>query len=130
MRHRLLNNAPADAHAAHQTPITVDLAVLLANRLRNENEIPKLVTTCSNRHHAPSNPLIRLTPPHATSQKPAPNCSSWASGHCPGRPRAPRNFFAPARHGGDRYSDLIVTKSIPGAPPASPGSLTRPPSRR
>ena len=33
MRHRLLNDAPADAHAAHQAPIAVNLPVLLANRM-------------------------------------------------------------------------------------------------
>src|SRR5215813_799177 len=42
-----------------------------------KKEIPKVVTTCSNRHHAPSNTLIGLAPHHAKSQKPAPNCSSW-----------------------------------------------------
>src|SRR5262245_47832097 len=48
------------------------------NHLRAEKEIPKVGTTCANRHHAPSNPLIGLARHHAKSQKPAPNCSSWA----------------------------------------------------
>src|SRR5262245_52715487 len=54
------------------------------NHLRAEKDIPKVGTTCANRHHAPSNPLIGLARHHAKSQKPAPNCSSWASK----RPRA------------------------------------------
>ena len=33
MRHRLLNDTPPDAHAAHQPPIAVNLPVLLANRV-------------------------------------------------------------------------------------------------
>jgi hypothetical protein len=33
MRHRLLDDAPPDAHAAHQTPVAVNLPVLLANRV-------------------------------------------------------------------------------------------------
>src|SRR5437762_12490766 len=33
MRHRLLNNATTDTHTANQTPITVDLPVLPANRV-------------------------------------------------------------------------------------------------
>jgi len=33
LRHRLLNDATTDAHAAHQPPVTMDLAVLLARRV-------------------------------------------------------------------------------------------------
>ena len=33
MRHRLLDDAPPDTHAAHQAPIAVDFPVLLANRV-------------------------------------------------------------------------------------------------
>jgi hypothetical protein len=33
LRHRLLNDAPPDAHAPHQPPVAVDLPVLLANRV-------------------------------------------------------------------------------------------------
>ncbi|MBA0083596.1 MAG: hypothetical protein HRJ53_01230, partial [Acidobacteria bacterium Pan2503] len=32
LRHRLLNDASANPNAAHQTPIAMNLAVLLANR--------------------------------------------------------------------------------------------------
>src|SRR5216684_5737503 len=43
MRHRLLDDASPDAHAAHQAPIAVNLPVLLANRVAQV--------------HAPSEPL-------------------------------------------------------------------------
>jgi hypothetical protein len=33
MRHRLLNDAPANAHAANKAPIAMNLPVLLANRM-------------------------------------------------------------------------------------------------
>jgi hypothetical protein len=33
MRHRLLNDATPNPHAAHQTPIAMNLAVLLASRV-------------------------------------------------------------------------------------------------
>jgi hypothetical protein len=33
MRNRLLNDTTSDAHAAHQAPIAMNLAVLLANRV-------------------------------------------------------------------------------------------------
>src|SRR5262245_23326383 len=53
----------------------VDLAVLLwrrymcpHNHLRREKKIAKVVTTCPNHVRAPSNPLIRLTPPYAKSK--------------------------------------------------------------
>src|SRR6266851_2813777 len=91
MRHRLLDDAPPDAHTAHQTPIAVNLPVLLANRVAQvhapsepppqRKKIPKVVTTRSNHPRAPSNPLIRLAPPRAKSQKPPPNCASWARLH-------------------------------------------------
>src|SRR5713101_6571934 len=89
MRHRLLDDAPPDAHAAHQAPIAVNLPVLLANRVAQvhapsdpppkRKKIPKVVTTRSNHPRAPPNPLIRLAPPRAKSQKPPPNCASWAN---------------------------------------------------
>jgi hypothetical protein len=70
MRHRLLNHTPADAHAAHQAPITVDLAVLLANHVAQVHapseprprpkKIPKVVTTRSNRLRMHANTLIGL----------------------------------------------------------------------
>ncbi len=89
MRHRLLDDAPPDTHAAHQAPIAVDFPVLLANRVAQvhapsepppqQKKIPKVVTTRSNHPRASSNPLIRLAPPRAKSQKIPPNCASWVS---------------------------------------------------
>src|SRR5260221_6766507 len=87
MRHRLLDDTTPDTNAAHQTPIAVNLPVLLANRVAQvhapsepppqRKKIPKVVTTRSNHPPAPSNPLIRLAPSRAKSQKPPPNCASW-----------------------------------------------------
>src|SRR5260370_33928218 len=89
MRHRLLDDTTPDTNAAHQTPIAVNLPVLLANRVPqvhapsapppHRKKIPKVVTTRSNHPPAPSNPLIRLAPSRAKSQKPPPNCASWAT---------------------------------------------------
>src|SRR5262245_60423492 len=65
MRHRLPNNAPADAHAAHQTPITVDLAGLLANRVAQlhapSQSPPKRKRNTQGRHYM-------LKPPSHTGQ--------------------------------------------------------------
>src|SRR5580700_10110948 len=41
MCHRLLNDTPPDAHAAHQTPIAVDFTVLLANRMAQVHAPPE-----------------------------------------------------------------------------------------
>src|SRR6267154_5635145 len=89
MRHRLLDDTTPDTNAAHQTPIAVNLPVLLANRVAQvhapsepppqRKKIPKVVTTRSNHPPAPSNPLIRLAPSRAKSQKPPPNCASWVN---------------------------------------------------
>ena len=89
MRHRLLNDATPDANAPHQTPITVDLPILLANRMAQvhapsepgsqRKKIPKVVTTRSNWLRAPANLLIQLGPPHAKLLKLASNCASWAN---------------------------------------------------
>ncbi len=76
LRHRLLNDAPPDAHAPHQTPIAVDLAVLPASRvaqvhapIRNHSsaakEIPKVVTTRAKspfRAVQPLDPTLRHLP--------------------------------------------------------------------
>src|SRR5262249_58496318 len=88
MRHRLLDDASPDAHAAYQAPIAMNLSVLLANRVAQVHapseprpqpkKIPKVVTTRSNHPRAPSNPLILLASPPAKPQKPPPNCASWA----------------------------------------------------
>ena len=88
MRYGLLNDAAPDANAPHQTPIAVDLPILLANRMAQVHapsqprppgkKIPKVVTTRSNRPRKPSNQLIRFTPPPAKSQKRSPSCASWA----------------------------------------------------
>ena len=87
------DHAPAadtapDAHAAHQTPIAVDLPILLANRMAQvhapsepcpqRKKIPKVVTTCQNQPLALPKPLIRLTPLLVEPQKPTPHCASWA----------------------------------------------------
>ncbi len=88
LRHRLLDNPPADAYAAHQTPITADLPVLLANRMAQIHapskpapplkKMPKVGTTRSIQPREPSNQLIRFMPNSAKSQKPPPSCASWA----------------------------------------------------
>ena len=69
LRHRLLDHAPADAHAAHQAPVAVNLPVLLANRVAQVHapsqpppapkKIPKVGTTRPNQplaHHQPLDP--------------------------------------------------------------------------
>src|SRR5438105_2150093 len=90
MRHRLLDDAPPNPHAAHQAPIAVNLSILLANRVAQVHapsepppqpkKIPKVVTTRSNHPRASSNPLIRLASSPAKLQKQPPNCASWAKG--------------------------------------------------
>ena len=77
MRNRLLDHPPTDTNASYKAPITVDLAVLLANRVAQVHapsepcpqtkKIPKVVTTRSNRLRAPANRLIALTPPQRKS---------------------------------------------------------------
>src|SRR5439155_24194270 len=94
MRHRLLDDAPPNPHAAHQAPIAVNLSILLANRVAQVHapsepppqpkKIPKVVTTRSNHPRASSNPLIRLASPPAKLQKQPPNCASWVRS-CPCR---------------------------------------------
>src|SRR5271169_6904915 len=60
LRYRLLNDPPPDADAAHQTPVTMDLAVFLAGRVAQihctrsqptspQKKTPKVGTTCPNR---------------------------------------------------------------------------------
>src|SRR5258707_9512771 len=88
MRHRLLDDPTPDTNAAHQAPVAVNLPVLLANRVAQvhapskpppqRKKIPEVVTTRSNHPPKPSKPLIRLAPCRAKSQKPSPNCASWA----------------------------------------------------
>src|SRR5262245_14717966 len=95
MRHRLLDDASPDAHAAYQAPIAMNLSVLLANRVAQVHapseprpqpkKIPKVVTTRSNHPRAPSNPLILVASPPAKPQKPPPNCASWANFRAQGR---------------------------------------------
>src|SRR5262249_42601906 len=106
MRHRLLDDASPDAHAAYQAPIAMNLSVLLANRVAQVHapseprpqpkKIPKVVTTRSNHPRAPSNPLILLASPPAKPQKPPPNCASWAS--CASQAPVPRARRAQASH--------------------------------
>src|SRR5262249_48176423 len=89
MRHGLLNDPPSNAHTAHQTPIAVDLAVLLANRVaqihapsqppKSQKKIPKVGTTHPNHCQTLRNPLIGFTSAHRKMSKPTPNCASWAS---------------------------------------------------
>src|ERR1700756_2956217 len=79
LRHCLLNDAPPDTNAANQAPITVNLAILPANRVAQihapsqleppQKKIPKVVTTGLNRPFATTNPLIRLTPVLVKSPK-------------------------------------------------------------
>jgi hypothetical protein len=74
MRHRLLDDAPPDAHATHQAPIAVNLTVLLANRVAQvhapsqppprRKKIPKVVTLKS-----PSRTVQPLDPTRTTSRQ-------------------------------------------------------------
>jgi hypothetical protein len=75
MRDGLLNHPPSDAHAPHQAPVAVNLAVFLANRVaqihapsppqKSQKKIPLVGTTCPNLPLPPRNPLIPL---NATGQ--------------------------------------------------------------
>src|SRR5262245_59471875 len=68
VRHRLLDHPLADPHAAHQAPVAVDLAVLLANRMAQvhappeppppQKKMPKVVTTRRRAPFRSPNPLI------------------------------------------------------------------------
>src|SRR5215831_2535390 len=68
MRHCLLDDAPADTNTAHQPPVTVNLAVLLANRTAQihapseptapPKKTPKVGTTRPNQLRALPNLLI------------------------------------------------------------------------
>ena len=88
-RHRLLNDAPPDTNTANQAPVTVNLAVLPANRVAQihapsqpeppRKKMPKVATTRSNRPSPTANPLTRLTPILVKSPKLTSNCASWAS---------------------------------------------------
>ena len=60
MCHRLLNDTPPDAHAAHQSPGAVHLAVLLANRMaqvhaQTESSSPQKGNGLG-RHYTPKSP--------------------------------------------------------------------------
>jgi hypothetical protein len=74
MRHRLLNDATTDPHAAHQTPIAMNLSVLLASRVAqihaaNQNltrrlrKIPLVATTRPNPVSAATQVLDLSEPP-------------------------------------------------------------------
>src|SRR6516162_1286994 len=86
VRHRLLDDAPSHTNAANQAPITVNLSVLLANRVAQihappkpeplRKKIPKVVTTAPNQPFAQPKLLIRLTPLPVETGKPTSNCSS------------------------------------------------------
>jgi hypothetical protein len=68
LRHRLLNDPTTNANAAHKTPITVGLPILLANRMAQIHapsetrsqlkKTPKVGTTRSNHPCATPNQLI------------------------------------------------------------------------
>jgi hypothetical protein len=68
LRDRLLNYAPSNPNAAHQSPITMDLPVLFTNRMAQvhapfdptqaSQKIPKVVTTPAFARPQPSNHLI------------------------------------------------------------------------
>ena len=78
MGHGLLNDPTADTDAAHQTPIAVDLPVLLANRVaqihapsqpaKQQKKTPLVVTTRPNALRSdpqlldPSRPLRQIDP--------------------------------------------------------------------
>src|SRR5262249_30381543 len=74
MRHRLLNDAPPNANAAHQAPIAVNLPILPQRRVpqihgaesnltRRRQKIPLVGTTRPNPLLAPTQPLDLSEPP-------------------------------------------------------------------
>ena len=74
--HRLLNDAPPDAHAAHKAPRAVNLSVLLANRMAQihapSQSPPKQKRNNQGRHYT-LKPRLRANQPfdptHSTSRK-------------------------------------------------------------
>jgi hypothetical protein len=94
---RLLNDSPSDAHAAHQPPVTVQLAVLLAKRMaqvhapsagaKSPKKIGLVGTTCSQSPKARPKSLIRLDPIRQKSQNPSPTAQTGPSTLSPDRPQ-------------------------------------------
>ena len=75
LRHRLLNDAPADTNAAHQAPIAMKLPVLLASRVAQihapfkpmtwRKKTAKVATTLRNQPRAVIKRLICFTVPNS-----------------------------------------------------------------
>src|ERR1700733_8084741 len=89
LRHGLLNDSPTHPNAAHQRPVTMNLAILLAGRVAQvhgalsqptitQKKIPKVVTTAKNPPPLALKYLIWLRPTQRKPRKPGSNCSSWA----------------------------------------------------
>jgi hypothetical protein len=89
LRHRLLNDAPSDAHAAHKTPVAVNFAVLLARRVA---QVYASFQSRRQRKSKPSRSVLHAKTVAAATQVPDPlaarptkpsqqssNCASWAS---------------------------------------------------
>src|SRR5208337_3227869 len=82
LRDRLLDHPPPNTNAAHQGPIAMNLAVLLANRMAQVHapseptaalqKIPKVVTTRSNPPRRRCNSLISFMPACTKSRNPPP----------------------------------------------------------
>src|SRR5262245_37589082 len=85
--HRLLNDPPANPHAAHKTPIAMNLPVLPPRRVA---QVHALITTQPSskengdgRHYTPlptsfaSQPLDPAHPACSKKEKPTSNCASW-----------------------------------------------------
>jgi hypothetical protein len=68
MRHRLLNDAPPDPHAAHQPPIAVNLTVFPQRRVaqihsgESKYDLPIRENTLGWHYTPKSSPLRRLSP--------------------------------------------------------------------
>jgi hypothetical protein len=63
----LLNNPPTHANAAHKAPVTVDLPVLLANRVAQIHATNKIRLAASRKH-----PRSALHTQISSSQQPTP----------------------------------------------------------
>ena len=98
-----------------------------------KKEMPKVGTTCSNQARAPSNPLIRLTPPYAKWQKPVPNCSSWVSsklntyraGFARGPRRAPTSAELPAGRPTPKVDGKKTASCVAGGKPGGRAEIKR-----
>src|SRR5258708_29048224 len=90
LRYSLLNDSSTHPHAAHQRPVPMNLAILLAGRVAQvhgvlseptitQKKIPKVATTPRNLHASARKCLIGLRAALQKSLNPGTNCASWAN---------------------------------------------------